>query len=92
MDCELDQALTLQHIYSVYYWYDPNTHLSLKQFFSEMRLKFKNSRLINIGSLAGVGTTLLEAHIGFGFAFLVPLILMILGFILFLSYSGSFGE
>ncbi|KAH7396495.1 POT family-domain-containing protein [Phaeosphaeria sp. MPI-PUGE-AT-0046c] len=65
-DYEPDHALTLQHIYSVYYW------------------------LINIGSLAGIGTTLLEAQIGFGFAFLVPLILITLGFILFVAYSRSF--
>ncbi|KAF7335165.1 POT family-domain-containing protein [Mycena sanguinolenta] len=44
----VDQALTLQRIYSIYYWCG------------------------NVGSLSGVATTLLERHVDFWAAFLLP--------------------
>ncbi|KAH7111224.1 oligopeptide transporter [Dactylonectria macrodidyma] len=61
-----DHDLTLQHIYSSYYW------------------------MINIGSLAGIVTTLLEARVSFGVAFLVPLVFIALGLAILVAFSKTF--
>ncbi|KAJ5425381.1 hypothetical protein N7465_000451 [Penicillium sp. CMV-2018d] len=60
------RGLTLQYIYSAYYW------------------------MINIGSLTGIATTMLEKKIGFGAAFTVPLIFITLGMVIFIASSKTF--
>ncbi|KAI3392481.1 hypothetical protein diail_5645 [Diaporthe ilicicola] len=46
--------------------------------------------MINVGSLTGIITTLLEKNIGFGVAFLMPLILIVLAMIIFVASSKLF--
>lgn len=48
--------------------------------------------MINIGSLAGIVTTLLEARVSFGVAFLVPLVFIALGLAIFVACSKTFGK
>lgn len=49
-------------------------------------------RMINVGSLTGIITTLVEKNIGFGVAFLMPLILIVLAMIIFVASSKVFGK
>jgi dipeptide/tripeptide permease len=48
--------------------------------------------MINIGSLTGIVTTLLESRIGFGVAFMIPLVFIVLGMVIFIFYSKVFGR
>lgn len=59
---------------------------------SDDSLRTMTARMINVGSLTGIITTLLEKNIGFGVAFLVPLIFVVLGMILFVASSKAFGK
>lgn len=85
-----DQALTLQYIYSAYYWYEA-FYASKKEIRNKLLMDMP-SRMINVGSLAGIITTLLEKDVGFGVAFLVPVVLISLAMLIFVASSKTFGE
>jgi POT family proton-dependent oligopeptide transporter len=49
-------------------------------------------RVINVGGLAGIVTTLTEKHAGFGYAYLISLCLMVVAAALFQAGYFHFGE
>jgi POT family proton-dependent oligopeptide transporter len=81
----ISRELTVQFIYNVNYWYDFLLSL-IQRRLANIRL----SRVINVGGLAGVVTTLVEKHSGFGFAYLISLCLIVASAVAFQAGSMYF--
>lgn len=78
----VDRELTIQYIYNVYFWYAATI---------DSLASSDHCRMVNVGSLGSVATTLMERYIGFWSAYLLDLCAVILCAVMVHLAGNKFG-
>lgn len=79
---------TLTYIYSLYFWSVYEPFRVLKNAVSHLSY----SRMVNVGSLSSIATTLLEEKVGFWAAYIVTFACMLFSVILLHIGDTAFGK
>ena len=83
----VDRNLTLQSIYSLWYWW-----AACRTFVNGIVWSNETYRCVNVGSLSGIATTFIERHIGFWAAYLLSACFLWFGVVLLLFGRRKFGS
>jgi POT family proton-dependent oligopeptide transporter len=83
------RELTIQYIYNVYYWYEEL--IVSKTMTPLLTVMARHSRMVNVGSLGSIATTLMEKYIGFWSAYLLDLCAVVLAMVIVLLARPNFG-
>jgi POT family proton-dependent oligopeptide transporter len=83
------RELTIQYIYNVYYWYEELILSKTDESVTDSMAH--HYRMVNVGSLGNIATTLMEKYVGFWSAYLLDLCAVVLAVVIVHLARPKFG-